>query len=89
MLTSDAIWVAHINAVTNKASRILGLLRQTLKIDTKSEKEQAYNSFFRPDLEHAWSLWYPHNVKHIKSLEAIQQRGLLIGPCTSTAELQV
>ena len=47
MLTSDATWEAHINAVTNKASKTLAMLTQTLKISTKLAKEQADKSFVR------------------------------------------
>ena len=68
-LASDATCKTQINAVTNHAS--LGLLRWTLKFGADSVKNQAYNSFFKPVLEYACSVWDPHNVKHIKSLEAI------------------
>ena len=74
MLTSDGTWETHISVVTNKASRTLRLLRRTLKIDAKSVKEQAYKSIVRLVFEYACSMWDPHNVKHIKSLEAIKWR---------------
>ena len=71
-LTSDTNWETHINAATNKASRTLELLRQTLKTGAKLVKEQAHKSFFRPVLKYTCSMWDPQ-VKHIKSLEAILQ----------------
>jgi hypothetical protein len=73
-LSSDASWETHINAVTSKASRTLGLLRRSLKIGSKSLKDRAYKAFVRPVLEYACSVWDPHNIKLIKSLEAIQRR---------------
>lgn len=78
-LTSDATCEAIINTVTNKASRTLDLFRRTLKIGTKSLKEQAFKSFVRSLLWYACSesAWNPHNIKHKKSLEAIQRRAAL------------
>ena len=75
MLTSesDATWKTHINAVINKASGTLGLLRQTLKNSAKLEKEQAFNSLVRLVLEYACSVLDPH-MKNIKSLESAHQR---------------
>ena len=74
LLASDATLEAHINTVTNKASRTLGLLRQTLEISAKSVKEQAYESFVRPVFKYTFSIWDPHNIKDIKSLKATQKR---------------
>jgi hypothetical protein len=73
-LSADASWEPHINAITTKASRTLGFLRRTLKISAKGVKDKAYKAFVRPVLEYAASVWDPHNVKHIKSLEAVQRR---------------
>ena len=52
-LILDTTWEAHINAVTSKESRTLGLLRRVLKIAAKSVREQVYKSFVRPLLRYA------------------------------------
>ena len=49
-----------------------GLLRRTLKIGASSVKARAYKAFIRPVLEYASSVWAPHNIKLITSLESIQ-----------------
>ena len=73
-LSADTSWEPHINTITNKASRALGFLRRTLKINAKEVKDRAYKAYVRPILEYACSVWDPHNDKLVKSLEAVQRR---------------
>ena len=73
-LSADASWDPHINTITAKASRTLGFLRRTLKINAKGVKDRAYKAFVRPVLEYAAAVWDPYNAKQIQSLEAVQRR---------------
>ena len=54
--------------------------KETLQIGARPVKKQAYRSVARQVLEYACSMWDPLNVQHIKSLEAIQWRGLSLDP---------
>ena len=58
-ITSDLNWKYHINAMCNKASRTLGLLKRNLKMCPKSVKLQAYKGLVRPGLEYASAAWDP------------------------------
>ena len=71
-LTSHLKFNTHINNVTAKANSILGLLRRNLKI-SKAVKTQAYQSFFRPHLEYAPTVWSPHTSDNIKKVEMVQR----------------
>lgn len=73
-LTSDTTLEPHINTVTNKAGRTLGLLGWTLKTGAKLVKEQTYKTFVSPVHVHACFMWDPHNIKLIRSQEAVQWR---------------
>ena len=73
-ITSDLQWNQHINNITNKANRILGLLRRNLRIPSQTIKTRAYQSLVRPHLEYASTVWDPHTQKNIYKLDIIQRR---------------
>lgn len=76
ILTSNLSWNAHIDHITNKASKTLGLLRKSLYMATWETKLMAYNSFVRPQLEYAAIIWNPHQMYLKKSLDAVQNRAI-------------
>ena len=53
-----------------KANKMLGFLRQNLKIGSWKVKERAYyyKAMIRPILEYAYSVWDPHTkeTKHLQ-----------------------
>ena len=72
-LSKDLIWVAHINQVSNKANRTMGLLQRNLYTCSQSVKENAYKSLVRPKLEYCSAVWDPHNKNTKTTLEKVQQ----------------
>ena len=70
----QASWDSHINAITAKANKTLGFLRQNLKISSPQRREKAYLALVRPILEYASSVWELCTKKHIDTVESIQRR---------------
>lgn len=73
-LTSDLSWVSHINTITANASRTLGYLKRNLKSAPPHLRKLAFETYVRPKLEYASSIWAPHQSYLIKHIEAIQNR---------------
>lgn len=69
-------WNSHVDAITNKANRILGLLRRTCRgwKDTKTLK-MLYCTLVRSQVEYGTIVWSPHTKRNIEKLECIQQKG--------------
>jgi hypothetical protein len=74
-IQDDLRWDDHINKITNKASRTLGMLRRNLWGCNVQTKSLAYLSLVRPQIEFAASVWDPHLKKHCHKLDMIQRRG--------------
>ena len=73
-LTNQLDWNVHIDNITNKASKSLGLLKGNVRIKNVQLKSVAYNSLVRPHLEYAVPVWDPYTKKIIDKLEMIQRR---------------
>ena len=73
-LTSDLSWSLHIRNITNKANRSLNFIRWNLHDCPQHIKEIAYQSFVRPNIEYASSVWDPHLSKDHKALDKIQRK---------------
>ena len=73
-ITKDMNWAYHINQISNKANKVLGLLRRNLHSCSKPIKEVAYKTLVRSKLEYAAAVWDPYHIKHKRSLEKIQRR---------------
>ena len=56
-ITDKVNWSQHIDSITKKANRTLGILRRNLKISSISIKEQAYKTLVRPLVEYASPIW--------------------------------
>ena len=69
-------WNDHINRITAKANRTLGLVRRNLKPCSRRIKLLAYNTLVRPILEDSSSVWDPHTKVLIDKLEAVQRRAV-------------
>ena len=66
----------HIDKITSKANRLIGMLSRVLKhADTKT-KLIAYKTLVRSNLEYACQVWDPYLKKNIKKLEKIQNKSL-------------
>lgn len=73
-LCTNLAWCAHIEKICMKANRTLGFLRRNLHHSPSTIRQQAYQTFVRPQLEYASSIWSPHQQYLIDKLESIQNR---------------
>ena len=77
ILTDDLTWSTHINEVTNKARKIIGLIyRQFYSLSSTPSLLQLYTSLVRPHLEYATQVWDPFLIKDIHKLESVQKFAL-------------
>ena len=72
---SNLSWNQHVDKITAKANRVLGLVKRTCRdlkdIDTMNT---LYCSLVRPLLEYSCETWNPHTKRNIDKLEAVQRR---------------
>jgi len=78
-ITSDLNWGEHIQRVTAKASRRIGILYRANRLP-RSVKANYYITFVRPILEYGNVLFDNCTAREAQSLEQIQRRAALI--CT-------
>ena len=71
---TDMDFGQHINTITNKASSTLGFLRRNLNIGSVKVKTEAYQTYVRPTVEYASTVWDPHDKNDIRRLEMVQRR---------------
>ena len=67
-------WGDHIAGITLKASKLLGLLRRSLKGCSNRAKKRAYSALVRPRLEFCAPVWNPHQRGQEEALEQVQRR---------------
>ena len=63
-----------MDAIVNKAKKVLGLLKRTVGSKNKEIFSMLYKSLVRPILEFACPVWLPHLVKDILAIEKVQRR---------------
>ena len=73
-LLSTLNWTHHIDNKVNQANQTLSFLRRNLSNCPGSIKELAYKALVRPHLEYASQVWDQWMDKHIRGIEAVQQR---------------
>lgn len=73
-LTENLSWSSHVTAICAKASKTLGYLRRNLSNSPSSIRKLAYQTFVRPQLEYASSIWSPHPNYLIDMIESVQNR---------------
>ena len=73
-LTSNLSWNEHINQIAATASRTLAFVMRNLHHCPQGVKESAYKTLVRPLLEYSSSVWDPHTVNSINTLESVQRR---------------
>ncbi len=70
----------HISEKIKKASSMLALLRRTFQFLDKDIFPQLYKALVRVHLESQSSVWCPHKMKYIDSLEKVQRRATKMLP---------
>ena len=73
LTSSNLSWNSHIDSITARANKVLGLVKRTCK-DFKdiTTLRTLYCSIVRPLLEYSCETWNPHTRRNINRLEAIQ-----------------
>lgn len=83
-IQADLKWNQHIQNVTAKASRTLGLLKRNIRVRETAPRELAYKALVRPQVEYASSVWDPPRNTNTQStrqsglahqVEMVQRRG--------------
>ncbi len=64
----------HVNIITAKANKILGLLHHNLSHTPEEVKTAAYQSLVIPRLESCSSIWSPHQQQFKSQIEGVQRR---------------
>ena len=72
-LTTDLRLNCHIDNIRKNASRTLQFLKRNLRISSSEVKTQAYQSYVRPRLEYAASVWDPFTKTNKDKLEMVQR----------------
>ena len=73
-LKSNLDWNIHINTITTKANKTLGLLRRHLRCCSPATKETAYKALVRPQMEICSAVWVPYEKGDTETLEKVQRR---------------
>ena len=72
-LTSDLSWKTHIQLISNKARKQVGILYRKFSPYTQpSTMLSLYKAFVRPILEYAAIAWSPYLVGEIDCIEKVQ-----------------
>ena len=74
-ITKNMSWQTHIDNVSAKANRMLGLIRRNLRGSSQKLRQKAYQSLVRSQVEYCSSIWNPFTQKDIDKIESIQRRG--------------
>ena len=67
-------WSNHVNAVVNKANKVVSLLKRTVGSKNREIFSMLYKSLVRPILEYACPVWSPYLVKDKLAIEKVQRR---------------
>ena len=73
-VTFDLLFLPHIEPITSKANKVLGLIKRNLWNCPKSVKETAHKTLVRPKLQYACSAWDSHYQKDKVALERVQRK---------------
>ena len=73
-LQSNLRYDRHIQDITAKANRTLGLLRRNVRASSLQLKERAYKALVWPQLGYASTIWSPWQRYHVDDVEKVQCR---------------
>lgn len=72
--TANLKWTCHIEYISTKALKKLGLLKRRLHLATKETRFHAYNCLIRPSLEYGSIIWHPQGANLTNLLESVQNK---------------
>lgn len=64
----------HVSYIVNKAKKVLGVIKQSLRNENWHVFSCLYKSLVRPILKYAVPVWSPYQIKDFESLEKVQRR---------------
>ena len=70
----------HISSIILKANKILETIKRSFEYLTEQTFPLLYKSLVRPHLEYCNAVWSLHLIKHVKAIEAVQQRATKLVP---------
>jgi len=63
----------HVDCVSGKASRTLGMIKRNLRMNNIKLKTTAYKTLVRPTMEYGATAWDAYTKKNINKLEGAQR----------------
>ena len=86
-LSVNLMWVPHFKLIISRAYKVLGLLCRVFStIQCAQSKSILYLTHVRPHLLYCSSLWRPHLLSDIRSLETMQRRATKFIICDSSLD---
>ena len=73
-MSRDLSWSNHVDAIVNKANKVVGLLKRTVGSKNREIFSMLYKSLVRPIREYACPVWSPYLVKDKLAIEKVQRR---------------
>ena len=71
-MSRDLSWSSHVDAIVNKANKVVGLIKRTVGSKNKEIFSMLYKSLVKPILEYACPVWSPYLVKDKLAIEKVQ-----------------
>ena len=78
LLSDDLSWTNHIETISSKAWKRIGLLRQYKYLLDRASLQKMYISFIRPSLDYGDIIWDNSSAANKRALENIQVEALRI-----------
>ena len=90
LMSCDLKWWHHLNFISSRAYKILGLIRRSFSSRLPlSSKKKLYLSLVRSQLTYASQIWRPNLLKDISALERIQRRATKYIQMTTTLTIEI
>ena len=68
-------WNAHVDKISSKANKILGLIKRTCRgLTDVTTLRTLYCALVRSQLEYCTVVWSPYTARNVDKLERIQRR---------------
>ena len=84
-ISSSLNFSEHIEKITAKARRMVGLIFRTFSCRDAEFLTQMFCTFARPILEYNTTIWSPSGLENIKKIERVQRAFVMdMSPCPST-----
>ena len=75
-ISNTMSWQNHLNNITSRANRVLGLIKRNLGGTSQKLRQEAYFSLVRPHLEYCSNVWNPYTKKEVNKIENTQRRAV-------------